>query len=157
MKRKRKNHEAAVSNKRVRITSSSRAPPTVALLSQYYSRVSTLRAYLCSQLSGSKRRVRAVAQYGRNNRGFAHPDSVDHDIGVARLLDTTLVGVSGTAQTEDFENVDKEIATYTQQISEDSTIEISATQGALQQSEVGGGVVLSYLILHTSFLVTWTY
>ncbi|KAK3677630.1 Telomerase reverse transcriptase [Recurvomyces mirabilis] len=136
MKRKRKNTEIVSSNKRVRGT---RPPPTVALLSQYYSRVLTLREYLCSQLPGSKRRARIVAQYGRNDQKLTRHDNADHDAEITVLLDTTLVGTS--VQAKAIEDVGREIATYTQQISEDSTIEISPTQGALKQAEIVSFVV----------------
>ncbi|KAK5108265.1 hypothetical protein LTR62_008649 [Meristemomyces frigidus] len=134
MKRKRKSVDTDQPHKHRRLEVDSTL--STRLLAQYYPHVSTLRTYLCSKLSGSKKRARTVAQYGRDANRAAHVRAANYDVLVTRLLDTTLVGEFQPTDEVDVNSVERDIVTYTQQVGEDSTTEISPTQGAFQQAEI---------------------
>jgi hypothetical protein len=127
MKRKRKSREVQRAGKRQKTDDlpSDRAP--LALLRKYYADVVTLRQYLASQLSKTRRRK--IRQYGRLS---ADGDQAD----VARLLDTTLVGVFKPVQVDDSSIVEDDITLFTQQLSGSGSAP-SLTPGKFKQSEVG--------------------
>jgi telomerase reverse transcriptase len=136
MKRKRSGRLEEHAAKRTKLDKDSELHPTAPLLRQYYPQVVTLRHYLASRLSNfSKKRRKKLLQYGSSDRN-------EHGAAVAELLDSTLVGTFNRVNAEEFEleTIEKDISAFTQQLTE-SANEISLTQGALKQSEVG--VVLS--------------
>lgn len=133
MKRKRKNHRDQRVDKRQKVDHHVNGQPTWALLRYYYPKVLTLRYYLVSTLSKSKKRQRKVLHYGLDSDRSATTDS---DATVAKLLDSTVIGSPNQTEVPDLESIDKDITLFTQQLSE-STATISPTQGALKQSEVG--------------------
>ena len=131
MKRKRKasrDHSAA---KRQKVGNDSKEPPTWPLLRQYYPKVLTLRQHLVSRLS--KKRRKKVLHYGLDPNVTTESNT---NVSLVHLLDSTAVGTFNHIEISDFEGIDKEITVFTQQLSESSTT-ITATQGALQQCEVG--------------------
>lgn len=106
--------------------------PDRALLRQYYASVSTLRHYLASRLTkASHRRRREILRYGRAGAGIE-----DHNEDLASLLDNTTVGTSSHGDPCPDVDLDKDIMIFTQQVA-NSTVDITPTQGAHKQSEVG--------------------
>lgn len=105
--------------------------PTATLLRQYYPQLVTLRQYLASKLSTKRRR--RLLQYGGAGQGSNCECVAD----VTRLLDSVLVGTFNEVGAVDIDGVDRDITIFTQQLSGSTANEISTTQGALKQSEVG--------------------
>ena len=130
MKRKRKSQRNTSAIKRQKTGDVSKNTPTWPLLRQYYSNVVTLRQYLASRLS--KKGRKKFVHYGLDGSDNTDPGA---DPLVVQLLDGIVVGAFTTAEVSDVESIDKDITIFTQQLS-DSAASISATQGALKQSEV---------------------
>jgi len=132
MKRKRKARRDERVEKRQKTDRDIVEPPTWLLLRQYYTKVLTLRQYLVRALSGSKKRQRKLLHYGK----FTDKRSASLvDPSVIHLLDSVVVGAAEETEPVDDESIDKDITLFTQQLSE-SSLEISATQGAFKQHEV---------------------
>ena len=147
MKRKRKSHRDERAAKRRKADHTLNERPTWPLLRQYYSEVLTLRQYLVSELSiSSKKRRRKVAHYGLDA-----PEGLETgtDVSVVRLLDSVVVGTFNRTGIRDVDTIDKDITIFTQQLS-DSNATVSATQGALKQSEVG---IQNIIFPHQNFLL----
>ena len=129
-------------------------------LSLYYPRIKSLRNYLLdSLLVSSKSRRRKIASFGLSRlqshtsippassstcneesiaSNFGHEDHLschDNEEYLARLLDTTLVGVTGDAPPELGKSRAEDFASFSQQVS--STIGSSVGRGSSSQSEVG--------------------
>src|ERR1700743_3245837 len=134
MKRKRKSHRDGRAAKRQKTESATEEGPTWPLLRQYYPEVLTFRQYLASKSCNVPKKCRKrLLQYGINDDGGF---SESFDPAVVRLLDDTVVGRFKQAETvERNEAIEKDLAVFTQQVSESSAT-ITPTQGALKQSEV---------------------
>lgn len=113
------------------------------VLQRFYPRLLTLRHYLLSVLPKSSRnRRRKLAQLGRPVAAKTGPHSTcsPDDIELAQLLDSTVIGDSGTAKVENEEQLTKDrnrdIETFTQQLSPAITAS-TFKPGYFMQSEVG--------------------
>lgn len=134
MKRKRKARGEHGEAKRAKIETNINDKPTWPLLRYYYPNVSTLRQYLAAKLSKtSKKRCRTSLRYGHDVR---RDDVAEVDEALLKLLDETVVGSFTGTESLDLDVIDRDITVFTQQLS-DTTATITATQGALKQSEVG--------------------
>lgn len=132
MKRKRRALRVEEASKRPKLDCKGADQPDWGLLKQYYTTVSTLRHYLAARLTKvSKRRRRELLQYGRRQDGDAA--GTDH---LSVLLDTIVVGAFKDDHPIDAVDIDKDITVFTQQVA-DASADITPTQGALKQSEVG--------------------
>lgn len=131
MKRKRKAARDGRAEKRVKLDGIPNAQAAWPLLQRYYTKVVTLRHYLISRLSSSKRRQRRLLHYGTDD----HASLTPADPAVVQLLDNIAVGTAEDIEPIDAETIDKDITLFTQQLSKCSP-SISLTQGAFKQDEV---------------------
>ncbi len=132
MKRKRPSQETSTAAKRQKLSAAPSPSATWQLLQQYYPTVTTLRRFFASQRTLSKRRRRTILCLSQTAS-----DTTNEDEGsLARLLDGVVVGTSKSPHSLNTEDLNSEISIFTQQVSETS-INISPTQGAFKQSEVG--------------------
>ena len=144
MKRKRKSHRDQRVAKRQKTKSDVNEEATWPLLRQYYPEVLTLRHYLVSRLSKSKKRRRILLHYGL---GDDQVSEANVDASVVALLDTTIVGDFKPGKRNDIGTIDNDITVFTQALS-DSPAPVSPTQGVLKQPEVGS-ISPSPSYLHT--------
>jgi hypothetical protein len=142
MKRKRLGQCQDAPSKRVKVDLGSND----VLLKQHYATVSTLRQYLAARLGKtSKRRRRDLLHYGRDS-----PAITEFDSDLVSLLDNVTVGT--VRHDDDIEDaIDKDITIFTQQVAE-STADITPTQGALKQTEVGYNMHIASLFVPASLL-----
>jgi len=119
------------------------AGPDHPVLRRLYPQVLTLRHYLLSQLPKcSKHRRRKISQLGLVTLDENHGQASDADTGLARLLDSTLVGLSSDtshdSSTQAYAEMerDREIERFTQQRSQ-STSGGTFEPGYFMQCEVG--------------------
>lgn len=132
MKRKRKTQRAGRADKRPKTDPQIPGGPTSLLLRFYYPNVLTLRQYLVSTLSKSKKRRKKLFRYGLDD---GDGTAAGFDANVVKLLDSIVIGTSNPAELDDWKSIEQDITVFTQQRSE-ATATISPTQGALKQSEV---------------------
>jgi hypothetical protein len=114
-----------------------RAPVSASLdhpvLRRFYPALCTLRHHLLSRLpTASRSRRRRISILGLQDQGQAGVD-IDVDIELARLLDSTLVGISHHVDAADAKERDHDVNCFTQQLSQAGTYQ----PGFLLQPEVG--------------------
>jgi hypothetical protein len=109
------------------------APLDHPVLRRFYPALCTLRHHLLSRLpTASRSRRRRISTLGLQDQGPAGLD-VDVDIELARLLDSTLVGISHHVDAADTKERDHDVDCFTQQLSQAGTYQ----PGYLLQPEVG--------------------
>lgn len=146
MKRKRSAHVRDRPPKRARDALDQSAFATTPgvehpVLRRLYPEVFSLRHYLLSRLSvASKNRHRKISQLGKSDPSHHATATRGVDIGLGKLLDSTLVGVPPTAAAASREEAakarDGDIVGFSQQLL-NSTTGGTFKPGYFQQSEVG--------------------
>lgn len=129
MKRKCTSHAGGIRKKAHVLNQSATATPAAIeqpVLQRFYPRLLTLRHYLLSVLPKSSRnRRRKLAQLGRPIATKKATATSESDVGLAQLLDSTVIGEHKAANVDDEEQLtrerNKDISTFTQQLSPTGT------------------------------------
>jgi hypothetical protein len=107
------------------------APLDHPVLRRFYPALCTLRHHLLSRLpTASRSRRRRISTLGLQDQGQTE---VEIDVELARLLDSTLVGIPHHLDAADAKERDHDVDCFTQQLSQAGTYQ----PGYLLQPEVG--------------------